>query len=165
MSKANSVYDTRDIKTTLALAWLDKSGNASYSFYSDLPEEAPEIQIPDFKAGDILLFGSFYSIKERNRMNIKKLLDSAVKAGSTVIYDPNIRPSKFQDTPETRKQIFELISKADIVKGSDEDFTYIYQTSEQSDIFRQLQQRGALFFLTSGKRGVEVVYKEKNHTS
>ena len=148
-------------KTTLALAWLDKSGNASYSFYQDLPEEAPEIQIPDFKANDILLFGSFYSIRQRNRINIMKLLDSAVNAGASVLYDPNIRISKFQNTTETRQHIFELINKADIVKGSDEDFTYIYQTNDQAEIFRQLQQRGALFFLTSGKRGIEVVHEEK----
>lgn len=146
-------------KTTLALAWLDKSGNATYSFYQDLPEKAPEIQIPDFKPGDILLFGSFYSIRQRNRLNIEKLLNSARNAGVTIIFDPNIRPSKIQDTTETRKQIFDLINKADIVKGSDEDFTYIYQNTDQIDILRRIQQHGALFFLTSGKKGVEVVYQ------
>jgi len=146
-------------KTTLALAWLDKSGNASYSFYQDLPDEAPEIMIPDFKQGDILLFGSFYSIRQRNRKNIEKLLNSAHKAGATIIYDPNIRPSKIKDTPDSGEQIFDLIAKSDIVKGSDEDFNYIYQNTNQLDILRQLEKQGTLFFLTSGKNGVEVVYQ------
>ncbi len=157
----NSEYSIRHFgrKTTLALAWLDKSGNASYSFYQDLPNEAPEIKIPDFKQGDILLFGSFYSIRQRNRKNIEKLLNNARKAGATIIYDPNIRPSKIKDTPDSREQIFDLIAKSDIVKGSDEDFTYIYQNTNQLDILRQLEKRGTLFFLTSGKNGVEVVYQ------
>ena len=162
--KANRVSSQFSIrheksKTTLALAWLDKSGNASYSFYQDLPEEAPEIKIPDFKPSDILLFGSSYSIRQRNRMNIELLLTSARKAGATIIYDPNIRPSKIQDTADARKQIFGLIDKADIVKGSDEDFTYIYQNSNQPDILRKLVDQKSLFFLTSGKNGVEVVYQ------
>ena len=146
-------------KTTLALAWLDKSGNATYSFYQDLPEEAPEIQIPDFKPEDIFLFGSFYSIRQRNRLNIEKLLNSAGNAGATIIFDPNIRPSKIQDTTETREKIFELMDKADIVKGSDEDYSYIYQNSDQAAILQQLKQQGSLFFMTSGKKGVDVVYQ------
>ena len=160
-NRVNSEFSIRHEKrkTTLALAWLDKSGNASYSFYQDLPEEAPEIKIPDFKPGDILLFGSSYSIRQRNRMNIELLLNIARKAGATIIYDPNIRPSKIQDTTDTRKQIFGMIDKADIVKGSDEDFTYIYQNSNQLDILRHLEEQGSLFFLTSGKNGVEVVYQ------
>jgi fructokinase len=160
VNNVKSEYSIRheERKTTLALAWLDKSGNASYSFYQDLPEEAPEFQIPEFIAGDILLFGSFYSLRKRNRINIEKLLISAGKAGATIIYDPNIRSSKIQDTAETRNQIFGLIDKADIVKGSDEDFSYIYQNNNQLDILRHLEKQESLFFLTSGKNGVEVIF-------
>jgi len=159
-NNVNSEFSIQHIghKTTLALAWLDKSGNASYSFYQDLPEEAPKIQIPEFKRGDILLFGSFYSLRQRNRGNIEKLLTSARNGGATIIYDPNIRPSKIQDTSETRDQIYGLIDKADIVKGSDEDFIYIYQSNDQSEIIKRLLQHGALFFLTSGKNGVDIIY-------
>jgi len=156
----NSEYSIRHekCKTTLALAFLDASGNASYSFYQDLPEEAPSIKIPNFHHDDILLFGSSYSIRQRNRKNIELLLDSAHEAGATIIYDPNIRPAKIQDTEDSRNQIFEMIAKSDIVKGSDEDFTYIYQNNNQLDIIRKLEEQGSLFFLTSGKNGVEVIY-------
>jgi fructokinase len=160
-NRVNSEYSIRhkNRKTALALAWLNKAGNASYSFYQDLPDEAPEIKLPDFKPGDIFLFGSSYSIRPRNRGNIGKLLNAAGKAGATIIYDPNIRPSKIQDTTETRNQIFEMIDKADIVKGSDEDFTYIYQNNNQLEILRHLEKQKPLFFLTSGKNGVEVIYQ------
>ena len=159
-NNVNSEYSIRHEKrkTTLALAWLDKTGNASYSFYQDLPDKAPEIKLPDFKPGDIFLFGSSYSIRQRNRINIGNLLNCAGKAGATIIYDPNIRQSKIEDTAETRNQIFEMIEKADIIKGSDEDFTYIYQNSNQLDILRQIEKQNSLFFLTSGKNGVEVIY-------
>ena len=156
----NSQFSIRheENKTTLALAYLDKSGNASYSFYQDLPEAAPEIKVPEFKSVDILLFGSYYSIRKRNRDNIEKLLKSAREAGATIVYDPNIRPAKFKDTLDSRDQIFKLIEKSDIVKGSDEDFTFIYQNIDQLEIIRQLEKQDPLFFLTSGKNGVEVIH-------
>jgi fructokinase len=160
-NNVQSKYNIRHqkYKTTLALAFLDVSGNASYSFYQDLPEEAPVIKIPDFQSSDILLFGSSYSIRQRNRKNIELLLDCAREAGATIIFDPNIRPSKIQDTSDSRNQIFGMIAKSDIVKGSDEDFTYIFRNNNQLDIIRKLEEQGSLFFLTSGKNGVEVIYQ------
>ncbi|MDP4291343.1 MAG: carbohydrate kinase [Bacteroidota bacterium] len=149
-------------KTTLALAWLDKSGNASYSFYQDMPETAPEIRLPDFKPGDILLFGSHYSIRKRNRSNIGKLLNTARDAGAIILYDPNVRPSKFRDTPDSREQIFNMIDKSDIVKGSDEDFAFLYHDNRQSGILSLSERQDQLFFLTSGRNGVEVVFRGKS---
>ena len=67
-------------KTSLALAWLNESGNASYSFYIDLPSESPTIKIPAFSPNDVFLFGSFYAIDPRNSSNVLHLLKQA-KAG------------------------------------------------------------------------------------
>ena len=50
-------------KTSLALAFLDSSKKASYSFYHDSPENLDLVNIPVFGNSDILLFGSFYAVK------------------------------------------------------------------------------------------------------
>jgi len=164
----NSNFSIRhkERKSTLALAWLNESGNASYSFYQDLPTEAPSIKLPAFTQKDILLFGSFYAINPRNSNNILNLLRQAKADGALVLYDPNIRPSKFKDTEETRNQIMELIEQADIVKASDEDFAYIFRTSNHTAVLEKLKQMKKLFFVTSGKNGVDVVFNgEITHLS
>lgn len=156
----------KEKKSTLALAWLNESGNASYSFYQDLPTEAPTIKLPAFTQNDIFLFGSFYAINPRNSSNILKLLKQAKSGGAVVLYDPNIRPSKFKDTKETRDQIMGLIEQADIVKASDEDFAYIFSTTDHSVVLEKLRQMNKLFFVTSGKNGVDVIFNgEITHLS
>lgn len=156
----------KERKSTLALAWLNESGNASYSFYQDLPTEAPTVKLPAFTQNDILLFGSFYAINPRNNNNILNLLKHAKTGGASVLYDPNIRPSKFRDTQETRNQIMELIEQADIVKASDEDFAYIFSTANHTEVLGKLKQMKKLFFVTSGKNGVDVIFNgEITHLS
>ena len=44
-----------DGKTPLALAFLDKNKNASYTFYKDYPPERLEIEMPLIKQNDIVL--------------------------------------------------------------------------------------------------------------
>ena len=159
-NSVNSNFSIRhkERKSSLALAWLNESGNASYSFYQDLPTEAPIIKLPAFTPNDILLFGSFYAINSRNRNNILNLLKQAKAGGALVLYDPNIRPSKFKDTQETRNQIMELIEQVDIVKASDEDFSYIFRTTDHIEVLEKLRQLKKLFFVTSGKNGVDIVF-------
>ena len=83
-----------------------------------------------------------------------------------MIYDPNIRPSKFSDTQETRNQIMELMEQADIVKASDEDFSYIFSTPNHTEVLEKLKQMNRLFFVTSGKNGVDIVFNgEITHLS
>jgi fructokinase len=167
----NNVYSNfsvrhKERKSSLALAWLNESGNASYSFYQDLPTEAPSINLPAFNQNDILLFGSFYAINSRNNSNILHLLQQAKAGGASVIYDPNIRPAKFKDTQETRNQIMELIEQVDIVKASDEDFAYIFRTANHTEVLENLKKLKKLFFVTCGKNGVDIVFNnEMTHLS
>jgi len=111
--------------TTLALAFLNASGDARYQFYQSAPQKAPDFKIPPFSVGDVLMFGSFYSISLRNRANIKALANAARKAGAAIYYDPNFRKPHLGQLEETLPYIRENIGMADIVRGSDEDFSLI----------------------------------------
>lgn len=111
--------------TTLALAFLNERGDAQYEFYAHLPESAPDFRLPAFKPGDVLLFGSFYAVNGRNRNNTEKLLDHARQSGVFVYYDPNVRKAHLADLETTRTFYESNISKSAIVRGSDEDFSFL----------------------------------------
>ena len=64
-NNVNTDYSQRyvDGKSTLALAFLNENNDASYEFYKIPPLHQPGTKIPDFKADDIVLFGSIYSLE------------------------------------------------------------------------------------------------------
>lgn len=128
--------------TTLALAFLNEKGDAQYEFYAHLPEEAPDFTLPDFKPGDILLFGSFYAVNKRNRRNTDTLLHHARQSGVFIYYDPNVRKSHLPELETTLTFYKSNISKSDLVRGSDEDFSYLAGAESGEAAFRFVKACG-----------------------
>ncbi len=143
--------------TTLALAFLNSSGDAQYQFYHHAPAEAPEFEIPEFSQGDVLMFGSFYSIKPRNRQNISRLAKAAREAGAWLYYDPNFRRPHLNDLNASLPFIRENIALADIVRGSDEDFRLIAGADSPGEAFGFIRENGCQnLILTRNSQGVEL---------
>lgn len=128
--------------STLAIAFLDEDGDAKYQFYVMHPETSRIFEVPEFMDGDIIIFGSMYSIEERNRGNIKLFINEARKKNIIILYDPNIRFSKIKNNQLAIKYIKENISDADIVRGSDEDFDYILKVADEKDAFSFVMRNG-----------------------
>ena len=114
-------------KTTLALAFLNKNADAAYTFYEGGPKEMSSGNLPMPCRNDIVLFGSFYSLTDRIRENLKPVLASAGKNNTMILYDPNFRSPHINDLSMVMPYISENISCADIVRGSDEDFLIFLQ--------------------------------------
>ena len=143
--------------TTLALAFLNESGDARYQFYQGSPAQAPTFAIPDFKQGDVLMFGSFYSITPRNRHNITRLANAARQAGAAVYYDPNFRKPHFAQLETSLPFIRENIGFANIVRGSDEDFRLISGTSTPEASMEFIQScGGSTLIYTRNREGTEL---------
>lgn len=128
--------------TTLALAFLNETGDAHYAFYAQLPASAPEFSLPDFRPGDVLLFGSFYAVNTRNRMNTGKLLHHARKCGAFIYYDPNVRKSLLEDPDMTLKSYKDNIAASDLVRGSDEDFIQLAGAENGEAAYRFVKECG-----------------------
>lgn len=143
-------------KTSLALAFLDEEKKASYSFYHDSPEHILEPSIPDITKEDILLFGSFYSVKPGRRDFIRSLLRKAVSAGATIYYDLNFRKDRTADLASLIPDYMENISAATIVKGSDEDFLNLFGMSDPDEIFRKVCNSGNILIITRGDKPLKV---------
>jgi fructokinase len=156
-NQVNTSYIERftGINTALALAFLDRSSDASYLFYKNLPVERLESVDIKFNNHDIILFGSFFAIAESVRKSLMRIISSASEAGATVIYDPNIRSPHLHEIDRIRPLVIENMQFADLVRGSDEDFNLIFGAHSAGAAYDFVQKTGcANLIYTSNKNGV-----------
>jgi len=143
-------------RTSLALAFLDKEKNASYSFYHDTPEILHNTRIPDFTKKDILLFGSFYAVKPERREFVVSVLRKALSADSIIYYDLNIRKAHDDLLEQCMPSYLNNISVATIVKGSDEDFSNIFGITDPADVYEKLKHYCKILIITAGDKPLHV---------
>jgi len=71
-------------QSAIALAFLNQKSDAEYQFYKDYPHQRLAVDFPDFKADDLLMFGSFYALNPGIRPRVKELLIKAEIRGQTL---------------------------------------------------------------------------------
>ncbi len=145
-----------DNKTSLALALLDHNRNATYSFYHDSPVTIQYSKLPDFGIDDILLFGSYYSVKKERRDCVLKVLQKAVEAKSIIYYDLNIRKAHAAEMDQFMPSFMNNISVATIVKGSDEDFYHLFGISDPEEVYEKINKYCKILIVTNATRPVKV---------
>lgn len=146
-----------DAKSRVALAFLYDTREPAYSFYKIRVNGEIKITFPEVKQDDIVLFGSFTSIKAEVRDDLMACLLQAKEAGAIIIYDPNFRPSHLKDRERAIPLIKENLAIADIVKGSNEDFQLIFDSNSALDTNEIVKQYGCQNFIyTANKYGVNL---------
>ncbi|RKE20772.1 carbohydrate kinase [Streptomyces sp. TLI_171] len=113
--------DGRTVSTPTAIVTLDAEGRASYEFAIDW-SLAP-VALP--RARHVHL-GSLASVQEPGAAVARRLLREARTAGSTVSYDPNVRPALFGDRLSGVAAVEHCVALSDLVKASDEDLAWLY---------------------------------------
>jgi fructokinase len=107
-------------RTPTALATLDATGSAQYTFdidwqLSGTPEVAPPL---------VAHTGSIATVLEPGCRATAALLD-AYHPSATITFDPNVRPALIEDDDIARGRIDRWIERCDVVKASDEDMCWI----------------------------------------
>lgn len=158
-------YITRypDNKTAVALAFLDEHKKPTYTFLKDYPVKRT-IHFPsDFQFDDLFLFGSLYALDMGIQDYLQAAKQAAHKAGALVLYDPNIRQKEKLKSSGMKDLVFEHIRSAHIVKGSDEDFEALFETTKVDEVFDKLVRinPATLFVITRGGKGAVAVWKGK----
>ncbi|MEM1429542.1 MAG: carbohydrate kinase [Pseudomonadota bacterium] len=144
--------------TTLAFVELT-DGQARYAFYDentagrllvedDLPTAAALTEVTAFFFGGISLMvepcGAAYAA-----------LLGRVPEHRPVMLDPNIRPAFIAEPDRYRARIDAMLSRADILKVSDEDLSWLVGPGDPTDQARRLLERGPkIVCLTEGAQGV-----------
>lgn len=112
--------------TTLALASLDTTGAAQYTFYAggtadrlvDDPGELPETV-------SALSFGTLSLLYEPGATVYENLLRRTHEAGKLIMLDPNIRPDAIADPAAYRARFTRWLPFVDILKVSDDDALWL----------------------------------------
>ena len=152
-------------KTALALAFLDHQQNADYSFYKIFPEDRLTNFQLSVQTGDVILFGSFYSLTRSLRVKLMEFLRIARSNGAFIIYDPNFRREHLSELETLRPWILENIHMANLVRGSDEDFRYIFGASNANEAFHHVHRAGCpLLVYTRNNQGVDMITTEHSQT-
>lgn len=149
-----NVYRHKDGKTTISNAILNDRNEARYKFFSDPPAERFNIPLPEFTGDDIFLMGSWFAINPLLREKVKKIISQARSAGALIVYDPNFREAHLDEISTLIPIIEENILLADIVRGSDEDFNYIFNTEDPIQVFSKIKTVNPCLIYTMGKQGV-----------
>jgi len=139
----------------IAIAVLNDNNDAAYSFYKIRKEGQAELRYPTATANDLVMFGSFYGIKEEIRSSLTGFLKHCREAGSIILYDPNFRKNHLKIKDQVMPMLQENFRLAHITKGSDEDFQNILGTSDPRAIYDYItSQGGKIFIRTANKNGV-----------
>lgn len=148
-------------KSPVSLAFLDDNNDAQYIFYKDHPHDQLDFKLPDIQADDIVIFGSFYAINPVIRQQVKGLLEHARNQGAIIYYDVNFRPSHANDILKIKPNLLENLEYADIVRGSHEDFSILYNMDNAEKVYRsEISFYCSRFIYTQGAK--PIVLKAEN---
>ena len=125
-----------DGKSPISLAFLNNQSDAEYIFYRDYPKQRLDVVYPKLEEDDIVMIGSYYALNPVLRDKVVELLEQAREKKAIVYYDPNFRSSHKEEAIKLAPTIIENLEYADIVRGSQEDFFYMYNLRDADQIYK-----------------------------
>lgn len=156
----------KNSQSHISMAFLNENNDAQYEFYKDhAAAQLDESIVRRIRFGeeDIVVFGSFFAINPVLRNYTRALLTQAHESGAILYYDINFRKTHIKDIPATLENIKENCRLSDIVRGSAEDFGYLFGTTDPAEIYeKHIKMLCPNFICTNGGSSIEV-FCGKNH--
>lgn len=149
-----------DLNTSLAFVSIRENGERDFSFYrtmtADLYIEPADFEDVEFSKGDVLEFGSVALATDTARGTHRYLIEKAVKAGTLICFDPNLRFNLWKDPEELRKVVKEFAQYADVIKVGKDELEFI--VGDAADREKALFG-GSLKVLavTDGSKGADII--------
>ncbi|HEY5500025.1 MAG TPA: carbohydrate kinase [Bacteroidales bacterium] len=146
-----------DGKSPVSLAFLNEKNDAEYLFYKDYPSQRLDKAFPRIEADDILIFGSFYALNPQLRPGMMELLQEANDKKAIVYYDINFRQTHANEALRLSSTFIENFEFADIIRGSEDDFRYLYNLADVDKIYKdKIKFYTPYFIYTAAEKGVDV---------
>lgn len=147
-------------KSPLALAFLNERNDAEYLFYKDYPNNRLEVEFPVINEGDIVIYGSYFVLNPVLRKKTKAFLEYAHEQGALLYYDINFRKNHINERIKLAEALIENLEFADIVRGSADDFNYLYEMTDAKRIYdEKIRFYCPNFIFTSGGSDVRLFTK------
>ena len=144
------------VKSHISLAFLDENNDAQYLFYKDHASVSLDGKLPEIGKDDVVLFGSFFAINPAIRPVVASLLHKAHETGAWLYYDVNFRKNHIADLPIVMPNIEENMSLANVVRGSVEDFGYLFDLHDGDAIYKMVSHHCSTLILTDGAGPIRV---------
>lgn len=148
------------VKSHISLAFLDEHNDAQYVFYKDHASVSLDGKLPEMNQDDVVLFGSFFAINPAIRPVVGGLLRAAREAGAWLYYDVNFRKPHIGDLPNVMPNIEENMCLSDVVRGSMDDFGYLYGLHDGDAVYERVSHYCPTLILTDGARSIRVYSPE-----
>lgn len=139
--------------TTLAVAQLDRDGSAEYVFYGEgtaaallQPDSLPPGILDRARA---LTVGGLGIVLEPVRSTLLGLVQE-LPAEVMVVLDPNCRPSAVRDPAGYRETVGRLLTRADVLKVSDEDIAFLDPGRDPLDFGLEALDHGPAVVVVTG---------------
>ena len=102
-----------------------------------------------------------HALREEGRNELLLHLNEAYDMNVLTFYDPNIREFGPLELFSIRKKFEENLYYTKVLKGSNQDFQRLYETSDANEIFQKIEKFGVeVLIVTSGTEDVQL--KTKN---
>jgi len=150
-------------RTSIVVVDLDESGERSFTFMVRPSADLflTQEDLPSFHEGDWLHVCSIALSAQPSRTTTFQAMDAVKATGGYVSFDPNIRPDLWQDDNELRECLMQAMRKADVVKLSVEELTFLSGLDELEPALALVvsQSQSPLVLVTKGKEGVVAWHK------
>lgn len=144
-----------NLPTATAEVSLDSSGSAKYKF--SLENTATfDFRLDWLAHGepDVLYCGTLGALIEPGA---SELFNWARQKSTTIVFDPNVRPSVLHDSSNYRKSMERWFRISNVIKLSEDDFHWLYGDKHPSCL---LEFGPNLVVLTRGERGISAFTRD-----
>jgi fructokinase len=147
-----------DRVTALAIASIDEKGLASYKFELEGSSSFAfnGSWLPGGEPG-VIHIGSVATLLEPGA---SELFYWAKDKSAPIVFDPNIRPSIESDKKIYREAVERFISIAAVVKLSEDDFSWLYESSESDVIANWLSRGTEIVVVTRAEKGLSAFTRD-----
>ncbi len=147
-----------DAFTTLAFVTLDETGNREFAFSrkpgADTCLLYEELNLGLIDEARVFHFGTLSLTDEPARSATYKAVEYAKSRGKLISYDPNLRKPLWKDLKTAKEQLIWGLTKADVVKISDEEVEFLFGLGVEEGAAYILEHFGVkLVFVTCGAEG------------
>ena len=147
-----------DVFTTLAFVTLDDSGDREFSFArnpgADTCLTADEVDFSLLEQTKVLHIGTLSLTDEPAATATRKAVEFAKAKGKIISFDPNLRKPLWKDLEYCKEQMRWGLSKADVVKISEEEVEFLFGMGVEEGAAHILATYGVkLVFVTCGADG------------
>ena len=156
----------KEVHTTLAFVHTYPDGDRDFSFYrnpgADMMLTKDDVDTDLIRSSKIFHFGTLSSTHEGVREATRYAIEVAKEAGDLISFDPNLRPPLWSSLDDARREIEYGLGKCDILKMSDNEVEFLFNTTDYDLGAKLLQEKYhiPLILITLGPNGSRAYYKD-----